>query len=108
MQMQQIRYFVALCEERSFTRAARRCGVSQPSMTNAISALERELGGRLFERKPPIALTALGRALRPYLKRIAQDAERAHDIARTHARPGSRVPTPHPSARRTQCSSSCP
>src|SRR5215468_10129897 len=45
MQMQQIRYFLALCEERSFTRAAKRCGISQPSLTNAIIALEQELGG---------------------------------------------------------------
>jgi LysR family transcriptional regulator, hydrogen peroxide-inducible genes activator len=36
MQMQQIRYFLALCKERSFTHAAKRCGVSQPSLTNAI------------------------------------------------------------------------
>src|SRR5262245_31012171 len=39
MQMHQIRYFLALCEERNFTRAARRCGVSQPSLTNAIIGL---------------------------------------------------------------------
>jgi LysR family transcriptional regulator, hydrogen peroxide-inducible genes activator len=43
--MQQIHYFLALCEELNFTCAARRCGVSQPSLSNAISALERELGG---------------------------------------------------------------
>jgi len=48
MQMHQICYFLALCEERSFTRAAKRCGISQPSLTNAIIALERELGGALF------------------------------------------------------------
>jgi DNA-binding transcriptional LysR family regulator len=41
MQMQQVHYFLALCEELNFTRAARRCGVSQPSLTTAISALER-------------------------------------------------------------------
>ena len=46
--MQQIRYFLALCEELNFTAAARRCGVSQPSLTTAIGALERELGGRCF------------------------------------------------------------
>src|SRR5262245_24224856 len=108
MQMHQIRYFLALCEEKSFTRAARRSGISQPSLTNAISALEHELGGTLFHRKPPITLTALGRALRPILKRIAQDAERAREIARAHARPaGARVPVPQPPARRTPCSSSC-
>jgi DNA-binding transcriptional LysR family regulator len=81
MQMHQIRYFLALCEERNFTRAARRCGVSQPSLTNAISALERRLGGALFERKPAIALTALGHAVRPYLSRIAQDADQAREAA---------------------------
>ncbi len=81
MQMHQIRYFLALCEERNFIRAARRCGVSQPSLTNAISALERQLGGTLFERKPAIALTALGRAVQPYLSRIAQDADQAREAA---------------------------
>jgi DNA-binding transcriptional LysR family regulator len=46
--MHQVRYFLALCEELNFTRAARRCGVSQPSLTTAISALERDLDGALF------------------------------------------------------------
>src|SRR5215470_11025916 len=81
MQMHQIRYFLALCEELSFTRAARRSGVSQPSLTNAISALERQLGGALFERKPAVALTALGRAVQPYLSRIAQEADHAREAA---------------------------
>lgn len=66
MQMHQIRYFLALCEERNFTRAAKRSGVSQPSLTNGIITLERELGGALFQRKPTIALTALGYAMQPY------------------------------------------
>jgi DNA-binding transcriptional LysR family regulator len=53
--MHQVRYFLALCEELNFTRAARRCGISQPSLTTAIRALERELAGALFHRDPPIA-----------------------------------------------------
>jgi DNA-binding transcriptional LysR family regulator len=85
MQMHQIRYFLALCEERNFTRAARRCGVSQPSLTNAIIGLERDLGGALFQRKPLIALTALGSAVQPYLDRIAQNAEHARDAAQALA-----------------------
>ena len=85
MQMQQIRYFLTLCEERNFTRAARRCGVSQPSLTNAMIALERELGGALFQRRPQIALTALGHAVHPYLQRIAENAEHARDAAQTLA-----------------------
>jgi hypothetical protein len=51
MQMQQVQYFLALCEELNFSRAARRCGVSQPSLSTAVSALERELGGALLHRK---------------------------------------------------------
>jgi LysR family hydrogen peroxide-inducible transcriptional activator len=82
MQMHQIRYFLALRDELSFTRAASRSGVSQPSLTNAIAALERELGGRLFHRKPHIALTALGRTLAPYLESIAENADNASEVAR--------------------------
>jgi len=70
MQMQQIRYFLALCEERSFTRAAKRCGVSQPSLTNAIIRLEQKLGGALFQRKPLVSLTVLGHAVHPYFDRL--------------------------------------
>src|SRR4029453_6976428 len=81
--MQQIHYFLALCEELNFTCAARRCGVSQPSLSNAISALERELGGALFDRKPSIALTGLGRMVRPYLDEIARNADHAREVART-------------------------
>jgi DNA-binding transcriptional LysR family regulator len=73
--MQQIHYFLALCEELSFTRAARRCGVAQPSLTTAIGALERELGGALFHRKPAIALTGLGHRVLPYLDEIARSAD---------------------------------
>ena len=83
MQMQQVHYFLALCEELNFTRAARRCGVSQPSLTNAISALEREVGGALFHRKPSIALTGLGRMVRPYLDEIARNADHVREVART-------------------------
>ena len=83
MQMHQVRYFLALCEEFNFTRAARRCGISQPSLTTAIRALERELGGALFHREPSIALTRLGRAVRPYLDEIARNADHAREVART-------------------------
>jgi DNA-binding transcriptional LysR family regulator len=90
MQMHQIRYFLALCEELNFTRAAKRSGISQPSLTNAISALERELGGPLFQRKPTIALTTLGRTMQPYLRRIAEAADHAHEAAQAFIRvPGA-------------------
>jgi hypothetical protein len=82
MQMQQIRYFVALCQTLNFTAAALRCGVSQPSLTTAIGALERELGGALFERKPSIALTGLGSAVRPHLDEVARNVDQARAVAR--------------------------
>ena len=82
MEMHQIRYFLALCEELNFTRAARRCGVTQPSLTNAIRALEGELGGALFQRKPRIVLTELGAAIRPYLVEIDRHAVNARETAR--------------------------
>jgi LysR family hydrogen peroxide-inducible transcriptional activator len=108
MQMHQIRYFLALCEERSFTLAARRSGVSQPSLTNAIGALERELGGTLFQRRPAIALTPLGHAIQPYLKQIAQAADQARETAQALADVDptiSEVPPIHQGARTPQCSS---
>ena len=80
--MHQVLYFLAVCEELSFRRAAIRCGVSQPSLSNAISALEQNLGGALFLRKPSIALTGIGRAIRPYLEEIARNADRAREAAR--------------------------
>ena len=84
MQMNQIRYFLALCEERNFTRAAKRCGVSQPSLTNAIKRLEQKLGGPLFHRDlRNIELTKLGRVVKPYLKRLNQSAyEAKHKAAK--------------------------
>jgi DNA-binding transcriptional LysR family regulator len=81
MQLHEVRYFLALCQERSFTRAARRCGVSQPSLTSAVHRLEQDLGGALFERKPAVALTMLGRAVHPYLQRLAENADLARDTA---------------------------
>ena len=83
MQMNQVRYFLALCEERNFTRAAKRCGVSQPSLTNAIKRLERTLGGPLFHRdRRTIELTELGWAVKPDLKQLDQSAYKAKRKAR--------------------------
>lgn len=83
MKIHQICYFLALCEERSFTRAAKRCGVAQPSLTRAIQQLEHEFGGQLFERsKSTIRLTNLGMIVRPDFVRIEQAvAEVAQKIA---------------------------
>jgi len=70
MDLNQIRYVLALCEEQNFTRAAERCGVAQPSLTNGIRRLEAELGGVLFLRKPTVQLSPLGKALRPHFEHV--------------------------------------
>jgi DNA-binding transcriptional LysR family regulator len=73
MEMHQIRYLLAVCRTRNFTRAARHCGVSQPSLTKAIKALELELGERLFHRdRRGVQLTGTGARLRPYFEEIAR------------------------------------
>ena len=71
MEIQQVRYFLALCEEQNFTRAAKRCGVSQPTLTLAIKKLEAELGGPLFQRSRTTSrLTPLGSVAWPHLAAV--------------------------------------
>ena len=66
MKLRQITYLLAVVEEGSFTRAAERLSVAQPSLSQQVRALERELGGPLLERMPNgVQLTAAGRAFLP-------------------------------------------
>ena len=50
MTLNELRYIVAVAQEKSFGRAAQRCFVSQPALSVAIQKLEEELGAQLFER----------------------------------------------------------
>src|SRR5262249_47239188 len=87
MELQQIRYFLAVAKELSFRRAARSCNVAQPSVTNAIKALERDLGGTLFCRRRPVRLSELGEAVLPHFARIAHEVERSREAAKAFATP---------------------
>jgi LysR family transcriptional regulator, hydrogen peroxide-inducible genes activator len=85
MEMHQVRYFLAVCDHLNFTQAARRCHVTQPSLTRAIQLLEKEFGGRLFHReRSRIHLTELGRIVRPYLQEAWENMEVARQQAREH------------------------
>jgi LysR family hydrogen peroxide-inducible transcriptional activator len=78
MEMQQIIYFRALCDELNFTRAAARCKVSQPSLTRSIKNLEEEFGGALFHReRSNTHLSELGRIVKPHLDEVFNQAQAA-------------------------------
>jgi DNA-binding transcriptional LysR family regulator len=86
MEINQIRYFLAVCAEQSFSRAALRCAVAQPTVTIGIKALERDLRGQLFYRNYRRAtLTPLGEAILPHLTRAMQAIDRARAVAALNA-----------------------
>ncbi|HWD82806.1 MAG TPA: LysR family transcriptional regulator [Kribbella sp.] len=78
MELQQLRYVVAVAETNSFTRAAERCLVVQSALSHQIARLERELGARLFDRTSRrVALTKAGTAFLPAARQCLDAAERA-------------------------------
>jgi DNA-binding transcriptional LysR family regulator len=83
MEIQQIRYFLAVARELNFTRAAMKCNVSQPSITRSIGLLEAELGGDLFRRERNLThLTDLGRRMLPLMNQCIENADQASRLAR--------------------------
>ena len=71
MDFNQIRYFLALADTLNFTRAAEKCHVSQPALTQGIKRLEEELGGELVHRDGRYnELTKLGKSLRNDFEQI--------------------------------------
>ncbi|MDQ0380955.1 LysR family transcriptional regulator [Amycolatopsis thermophila] len=78
MELQQMRYVVAVAETGSFTRAAQRCLVVQSALSHQIARLERELGARLFDRTSRrVRLTAAGEAFLPQARQCLDFASRA-------------------------------
>ena len=74
MEIHQLRYFVAVAEEESFSRAAEREHVSQPSLSQQIQKLEAELNQQLFDRLPrSVVLTEAGRTLLEYARKILSE-----------------------------------
>ncbi|HTT31263.1 MAG TPA: LysR family transcriptional regulator [Solirubrobacteraceae bacterium] len=80
MEMRQLSYFLAVADERHFTRAAARVHLTQSSLSSSVRALERELGSDLFVRSTrQVELTEAGRALLPAARRALAAAEDARD-----------------------------
>ena len=83
MDLRQMRYFLALAEERNFTRAAARLHIAQPPLSRQIRALEGSLGSTLFLRTPKgVELTEAGQALLEEVPNLLALASRARDRAR--------------------------
>jgi LysR family hydrogen peroxide-inducible transcriptional activator len=83
MELHQLRYFVAVADEGSFSRAAAKVRVAQPSLSQQIRKLEAEIGQPLFDRLPrSVVLTEAGRCLLEYARQILAsigDARRCVD-----------------------------
>ena len=86
MDIRELRYFVSVFRERNLTAAARRCFVSQPSVSAAIASLEAELGTTLFLRhKKGVAPTAAAEEFFAIAQRIIDDADAAKQLFRKPA-----------------------
>ena len=65
METRHVRYFLAICDEPSFTHAAQKRGIKQSSLREAIKRMEQAIGRDLFVRSAAVRLTSLGLQLRP-------------------------------------------
>ena len=83
MEMHQVRYFLILCQELNFTRAAEKCHVAQPALTRAIKLLELEFGGLLFfhRERARTHLSELGQVVRPYLEEVLRQSQQVKHLA---------------------------
>jgi LysR family hydrogen peroxide-inducible transcriptional activator len=82
MTLNELRYIVALAQNRSFGRAAQKCFVSQPALSVAIAKVEEELGTALFERgKNEVTVTPVGERIVEQAQRVLEEAARIREIA---------------------------
>src|SRR5882672_6789413 len=78
MEMQQLRYVLAVARTGNFSRAAEQCHVAQPSLSQQIQKLEEELGEQLFDRmKRQAKLTPHGEAFLRHAVRILEEVDAA-------------------------------
>ena len=82
MTLNELRFIVAVAQERNFRRAAEKSFISQPALSLAIQKLEEELGLKIFERgKSEVALTPVGSAIAEQAQRVLEEAERIRTLA---------------------------
>lgn len=82
MTLNELRYLVAVAQERNFGRAAQKCFVSQPALSVAVQKLEVELGAKVFERrKNEVTITSVGERIVEQAQRVLEEAARVREIA---------------------------
>lgn len=82
MTLNELRFIVAVAQERNFRRAAEKAFISQPALSLAIQKLEDELGLKIFERgKNDVSLTPVGTAIVEQAQRVLEEAELIREIA---------------------------
>lgn len=83
MNLQDLRYLVAVADHRHFGRAAEACFVSQPTLSTQIKKLERELGVELIERNPrQIMLTSVGESIVERARVVLRETDNIREVAR--------------------------
>jgi LysR family hydrogen peroxide-inducible transcriptional activator len=83
MTLTELRYVVALAQERHFGRAAQKCFVTQPTLSLALAKLEDELGVLLFERnKNEVLVTPLGEAIVEQARRVLDEVGKIQTLAK--------------------------
>jgi len=88
MNLRDLRYLVALADERHFGRAAEKCFVSQPTLSAQVRKLEEYLGVPLVERRPKrVTLTETGEKVVQRARRVLQEADAIVEVAKTERDP---------------------
>jgi LysR family hydrogen peroxide-inducible transcriptional activator len=88
MTFNELRYIVAVANEKSFGRAAQKCFVSQPALSVAIQKLEEDLGARLFERgKSEVSVTPVGERIVEQAQKVLEEVARIREIAQAGRNP---------------------
>ena len=83
MEFHQLRYVCAIADTSNFSRAAERCQITQPSLSQQVLKLEEDLGARLFDRLGrSVRLTDVGRAFIPHARAILERMELARSSGR--------------------------
>lgn len=85
--IRQMRYFLAVASERHITRAAERLNIQQPYLSQLINGMEKEIGARLFHRRPRgVDLTAPGQVFYEHVKITLAEYDRAIQSTKRAAR----------------------